>query len=68
MLEEIKRQHKKLVIKEEKFQKVNRDGLRVFGLTQLQLQFKRLYIEHPVGVVDKIAHKFILRNDFLVRY
>ena len=27
-----------------------------------------MHIEHPVVVVDKIAHKFILGNDFLVQH
>ena len=47
---------------------MNRDGLRVFGLAHLKLQFGSLNIEHPVVVVDIIANKFILGNDFLVQY
>ena len=42
--------------------------MRVFGLAYLKLEFGSLHIEHPVVVVDKIAHKFILGNDFLIQY
>ena len=51
-----------------KFQGVTRNGLRLLGLAHLKLQFESLNIEHPVVVVNKIAHKFILGNDFLVKY
>ena len=40
----------------------------MFGLVHLKLEFGSLHIEHPVVVVDKIAHKFILGNDFLVAH
>ena len=40
--------------------------MRVFGLAHLKLLFGSLNIVHPVVVVDKIAHKFILGDDFLV--
>ena len=66
MWEQVRQPHNKLLIKQEKFQGVTRDGLRGFGLAHLKLQFGSLNIEHPV-VVDKIAHKFILGNDFLVQ-
>ena len=42
--------------------------MKVFGRVHLKLQFGSLIIEHPVVVVDKIAHKFILGNDFFVQY
>ena len=66
MWEQVRQPHTKLLIKQEKFQGVTRDGLRGFGLAHLKLQFGSLNIEHLV-VVDKIAHKFILGNDFLVQ-
>ena len=59
--------HNKLLIEQEKFQKVTRDGLRVFGLAHLKLQFESSNLEHPV-VVDNIVHKIVLGNDFLVQY
>ena len=68
MWEQVKRLKNKLLIEEEQFQGVTRDGLRVFGLAHLKLEFGSLHIEHPVFVVNKIAHKFILGNDFLVAY
>ena len=68
MWEQVRQPHNKLLINQEKFQGVTRDGLRVLGLTHLKLQFGSLNIEHPVVVVNKIAHKFILGNDFLVQY
>ena len=68
MWEQVRQPHNKLLIEEEKFQGVTRDGLRVFGLVHLKLEFGSLHIEHPVVVVDKIAHKFILGNDFLVAH
>ena len=42
--------------------------MRFFGLAYLKQQFGSLQIKHPVVVVDKIAHKFILDNDFFVQY
>ena len=66
--EQVRLPQNKLLIEEEKFQGVTRDGLRVFGLAYLKLQFGSMHIEHPVVVVDKIAHKFILGNDFLVQH
>ena len=68
MWEQVPQPHNKLLIKQEKFQGVTRDNLRVFVLAHLKLQFERLNIEHYVVVVDQIAYKFILGNDFLVRY
>ena len=68
MWEQLRQPHNKLLIEQEKFQGVTRDGLRVFGLAYLKLEFGSLHIEHPVVVVDKIAHKFILGNDFLIQY
>ena len=55
MWEQVRQPHNKLLIEEKKFQGVTRDGLRVFGLAHLKLQFGSLHIEHPVVVVDKIA-------------
>ena len=66
--EKVKQQQNKLLIEEENFQGVTRDNLRVFGLAHLKQEFGSLHREHPVVVVDKIAHKFILGNDFLVQY
>ena len=68
MWEQVRQPHNKLLIELEKFQGITRDGLRAFGLAHLKLQFGSLNIEHPVVVVDKIAHMFILGNDFLVQY
>ena len=68
MWEQLRQPHNKLLIEEEKFQRVTRDGFSIFGLTHLQLQFKSLHIEHPIVVVDRIAHKFILGNNFVVQY
>ena len=42
--------------------------MRVLGFAHRKLQFGSLRIEPPVVVVDKIAHKFILGNDFFVQY
>ena len=56
------------MIEEEQFQGVTRDGLRDFGLAHLKLECGSLHIEHPVVIVDKIAHKFILGNDFLIAH
>ena len=68
MWEQVRQPHNKLLIEEEKFQGVTRDGLRVFGLVHPKLEFESLHIEHPVVVVVKIAHKLILGNDFLVAH
>ena len=53
---------------EECFQGVTHDGLKIVGITQLNLHFGMLNVKHPVLIVDKIAHKFILGNDFLTKY
>ena len=42
--------------------------MKVFDVVHLNLEFGCLHIEHPVVVVDKIAHKFILGNDFFVAH
>ena len=68
MWEQVWQPHNKLLIEEENVQGVTHDGLRVVGLVHLKLEFGSLHIEHPVVVVDKIAHKFILDNDFLVAH
>ena len=69
MWEQVRRPHNKLLIdKTKQFQGVTRDGLRVFGLVHLKLEFGSLHIDHQVVVVDKIAHKCILGNDFLVAH
>lgn len=49
----------------EDFQGVTHDGLRVIGVTKLQLQIGGVNASHPVLIADGIAHKFILGNDFL---
>ena len=33
----------------------------------MTLHFGKLHVKHPVLIVDKIAHKFILGNDFLTQ-
>ena len=34
----------------------------------MTLHFGNIHVKHPVLIVDKIAHKFILGNDFLKQY
>ena len=68
MWEQVRQPHNKLLIEQEKFQGVTRDGLRVFGLAHLELQLGSLNIGHPVVVGDKIAHRFKLGNDSFVQY
>ena len=50
---------------EECFQGVTHDGLKIVGVTHMTLHFGKLHVKHPVHIVDKIAHKFILGNNFL---
>ena len=48
-----------------------RDSLEMVWKSSVSLTshwISGLHREHPVVVVDKIAHKFILGNDFLVQY
>ena len=52
----------------EDFQGVTRDGLRILELTRLKLTFGSIVITHPVLIAEAIAHKFILKNDFLTEY
>ena len=52
----------------ENCQGVTRDGLRILGLTKLEMSIGSLRVKHPVFIVDKIAHKLILRNDFLTEH
>ena len=42
--------------------------LEVLGRTHLLLRFGTLEVVHSVVVVDSIAHKFIIGNDFLLLY
>ena len=65
---QVRREQDRLTPEREQFQGVTRDGLKVLGLAHLRLQFGDVDVEHPVVVVDKIAHRFILGNDFLVQY
>ena len=51
---------------EEDFQGVTEHGFEVLGRTHMRLRFGKLDVEHPVVVVDNIAHKFIIDNDFLL--
>ena len=53
---------------EECFQEVTHDELNIVWVTQLTLHFRKLHVKHPVLIVDKTAHKFILGNDFLTQY
>ena len=53
---------------DECFQGVTHDGLKIVGVTQLTLHFGKLHVKHPVLIVDKIGHKFILGNDCLTQY
>ena len=34
----------------------------------MTLHLGQLHVKHPVLIVDKIAHKYILGNDFLTQY
>ena len=52
----------------EDFQGVTRDGLRIIGVTQLEMRVGGLCVKHPVLIADEIAHKFILGNDFLTKH
>ena len=58
------------IVKEEEecFLGVTHDGLKIVGVTQLTLNFGKLHVKHLVLIVDKIAHKFILGDDFLSQY
>ena len=53
---------------EECFQGVTHDVLKIVGITQLTLPLGKLHVKHPVLIVDKIAQKFILGNNFLTQY
>ena len=52
----------------ETFQGVTHEGLQILGITRLKLRFGALCVIHPVLIADKIAHRFILGNDFLTQY
>ena len=53
---------------EEVFQGVTEHGLEVLGRTHIRMRFGGLDVVHPVVVVDNIAHKFIIGNDFLLQF
>ena len=55
-----------LYTKEEDFQKVTKHGLEVLKRTHVRMRFGQLDVAHLVVVVDNIAHKFIIGNDFLL--
>ena len=52
----------------EDFQCVTRNGLHILGLTKLKMSVGSLRVKHQVLIVHEIAHKFILRNDFLTEH
>ena len=52
----------------ENFLGVTRDGLRIFGLTKLEMCVGSLRVNHPVLIADEIAHKFIFGKDFLTEH
>ena len=52
----------------EDFQGVTRDGLRILGLTKLEISVGSLCVKHPVLIADEKAHKFILENDFFTEH
>ena len=60
----------KAIVEEEPedFQGVTLDGLRIIRLTRLFLKFGGLLVTHPVLIAELIAHKFILRNDFMTEH
>ena len=57
-----------LLTLEEDCQGVTEHCLEVLGRTHVRLRFGKLDVAHPVVVVDNIAHKFIIGNDFLLLY
>ena len=44
------------------------DKLNIVGAIHMTLHFEKLHVKHLVLIVDKIARKFILGNDFLTQY
>ena len=52
---------------EECFHEVKHNGLKFVKVTHKTLHFGKLHVKHQVLIVDKIAHKFILGNDFLTQ-
>ena len=44
------------------------DRLKIIKVTQLTLHFKQFNVKHPEFIVDKIARKFIIGNDFMTQY
>lgn len=60
----------KTIVNAEKecIQEVTHDGQQVVKVTQLILHFINVYVKHPLLIVNKIAHKLIVENDFLTLY
>ena len=58
--------------KPENFQGVTQDGFRIIGLTRLDLSLTlslgNMKCKHPVLITEGIAHKFIIGNNFLIKY
>ena len=50
------------------FQVVTQDGIRVVGLTRLDLSLGDIQCKHPVLITEGIAHKFIIGNYYLTKY
>ena len=44
------------------------DRLKIVNVTHMTLHFGKLHVKHPVLILNKIAYKFILGNDFLTQY
>ena len=51
---QVKQQYNNLI--KQKMFRLTRNGLRVFCLINLKVEFGSLHIEHPVIVVDKIEY------------
>ena len=53
---------------EENFQGVTHDGLKILGITNLNLKFGAQQVKHPVLIAKQFVHEFILGNDFLTKF
>ena len=51
---------------EKDFQRVTEHGLEMLGQTHVRLRFEQFDVAHPVVIINNIAHKFIIGNDFLL--
>ena len=57
-----------IINEKEEFQGVKHDGLKIVKVTHMTLHFEKQHGKNLMLIVDKLAHKLIIGNEFLTQY